>query len=206
MSSTICRPEGGAIERGRSSTTPSPRSTTSTRMRAGARPSLRLATSSPRVLSLLAEISERRPSVWVQNCVLPANRPAWLATHRAARRLPVHDDAVAAASAAVLGPLAPPASPRHDQAALDLGVLGLAQQGDQLRIALAQIDDRHLIAVDEGNGCGLRCQRNHPVSLLFWPSGPDRVRRRRSALQSSECPRSVTASSLGAEPPSTDSP
>src|SRR6266508_4046504 len=37
--------------------------------------------------------------------------PAWLATHRAVRRLPVNDDAVAAGSAAVLGPLALPASP-----------------------------------------------------------------------------------------------
>ena len=47
--------------------------------------------------------------------------PACLATHRAARRLPVNDDAVAAGSAAVLGPLALPAS-------RDLGVLGLAHQ------------------------------------------------------------------------------
>jgi len=86
--------------------------------------------------------------------------PAWLATHRAAGRLAVNDDAVAAASAVVLGSLALRSSPRGDPASLDLGALGLAHQGDQLRIALAQLDDHHLIVVAEGSGCGykLRCQ------------------------------------------------
>ena len=99
--------------------------------------------------------------------------PACLATHRAARRPLVNDDAVAAGSAAVLGPLALPAWPRRDHASLDLGVLGLAPQGDQLRIALARLDDQHPIAVDEGSGCGCgpRCQRNrHCVTLLPGPS------------------------------------
>src|SRR5881392_2868378 len=77
--------------------------------------------------------------------------PAWLATHRAARRLTVNDDAAAAAGAAVLGPLALPVSPRRDHASLELGVLGLAHQGAQLRIALAQRDDQRLIAIDEGS-------------------------------------------------------
>jgi hypothetical protein len=87
--------------------------------------------------------------------------PAWLATHRAVRRLTVKDDAVAAASAVVLGSLALPASPRRDPASLDLGVLGLAHQCDQLRIALAHLDQQ-LIVVAEGSGCGykLRCQSN----------------------------------------------
>jgi len=67
--------------------------------------------------------------------------PASLATHRATRRSSVDDDAVAAGSAVVLGPLALPAS-------RDLGVPGLRHQGDQLRIALAQLDDRDLLAVD----------------------------------------------------------
>ena len=58
--------------------------------------------------------------------------PACLATHRAARRSPVNDDAIAAESAAVLGRFALPASPRGDHVSLDLGVLGLAQLGDQL--------------------------------------------------------------------------
>jgi hypothetical protein len=53
--------------------------------------------------------------------------------------LPVNDDAVAAGGAAVLGPLALPAATSRD-----LGVLGLAHQGDQLQIALAPLDDRDL--------------------------------------------------------------
>jgi hypothetical protein len=68
--------------------------------------------------------------------------PACLATHRAARKSPVSNDAVAASSAAVLGPLALPASPSRDRACLELGVLRRAHQGDrlgdQLRILLAQ--------------------------------------------------------------------
>ena len=104
--------------------------------------------------------------------------PACLATHRAARRLPVNDDAAAADSAAVLGPLALPAWPRRDHASLDLGVLGLAPQGDQLRIALAWRDDQHPIEVDEGSGCGCRprCQRNrHCVTLLPGAFGPSEL-------------------------------
>jgi hypothetical protein len=60
--------------------------------------------------------------------------PASLATHRAGRRSPANDNAVAAGSAAVLGPLALPTS-------RDLGVPGLKHQGDQRRIALGQLDD-----------------------------------------------------------------
>ena len=71
--------------------------------------------------------------------------PASLATHRAARRSPVNDDAVATSNAAVLGPLAPPAS-------REFGVLGLRHQGNKLRIALARLDDRDLIAVDQCSG------------------------------------------------------
>jgi len=85
--------------------------------------------------------------------------PAWLATHRAARGLPVNNDPVAAGSAAVLGPLALPAS-------RDLGALGRAHQGNQLRIALGQLDAQRLIAVDESSGCRLRCERNRHRSLL----------------------------------------
>jgi hypothetical protein len=80
--------------------------------------------------------------------------PTCLATHRAAQRSPVHDDAVAAGSAAVLGPLALPASPRRDHASLDLGVLRLAHQGDQLRIVLAQLNDQPLIAIDSATAAG----------------------------------------------------
>ena len=102
--------------------------------------------------------------------------PACLATHQAAWRLLVNDNAVAAGSAAVLGPRALPASPSHGHTSLDLGVVGLAHQGGQFRIALARLDDQRLIAVDQGSrsGCRLKCQRNrHCVAPLSWgPFGP----------------------------------
>jgi hypothetical protein len=103
--------------------------------------------------------------------------PACLATHRADRRLPVNDDAAAAESTAVLCPFALPASPRGDHVSLDLGVLGLAHQGDQLRIALARFDDQHPIAVDEasGGGCRLRCQRNRYCVTPVLAVRPNRV-------------------------------
>ena len=103
--------------------------------------------------------------------------PACLATHRTSRRLPVNDDAVAAESAAVLCPFALPASPRGDHVSLDLGVLGLAHQGDQLRIALAQFDDQHPIAVDGASrgGCRLRCRRNRYCVTPVLAVRPNRV-------------------------------
>src|SRR5439155_25076318 len=78
--------------------------------------------------------------------------PACLATHRAARSLPVNDDPVAAGRAAILGPLAPPASPRRSHPSL----------------ALARLDDQHLLAIAVGSGgCGYRSQRNrHCVTFL----------------------------------------
>jgi hypothetical protein len=60
--------------------------------------------------TLLASDARKKGNVVEQLRRPPPNMlPACLATHRAARRLPVNDDAVAADSAAVLGPLAPPA-------------------------------------------------------------------------------------------------
>ena len=96
--------------------------------------------------------------------------PASLATHRAARRSPVNDDAVAAGSAVVLGPRARPAS-------RDLGVLDLAQQGDRLRIALAQLDDRQLIAVAEWERVQVQAQMSakSPLSYSFLGPSPDRI-------------------------------
>ncbi len=73
--------------------------------------------------------------------------PASLATHRAVRRSPVNDDAVATSNAVVLGPLALPAG-------RELEVLGLMHQGNELRIALVRLDNRDLIAVDQCSGCG----------------------------------------------------
>ena len=102
---------------------------------------------------------------------LPLNMlPASFATHRAARRSPVHDDAVAAGSAVVLGPRARPAS-------RDLGVLDLAQQGDRLRIALAQLDDRQLIAVAEWERVQVQAQMSakSPLSYSFLRPSPDRI-------------------------------
>jgi hypothetical protein len=91
--------------------------------------------------------------------------------------LPVNDDAVAADSAAVLGPLAPPASANRDHASLDLGVLGLAPQGDQLRIALARLDDQHPLAVAEGSGCGANPDVSGiaTVSLFARAFGPSEL-------------------------------
>ena len=102
--------------------------------------------------------------------------PACLATHRAARRLPVNDDAVAAGSAAVLGPLALPASqPRPSS--LELGVLGLAHQATSFgspRATRRSASDRRRSG--QRGGCRLRCQRNrHCVTPFPGALRPDRV-------------------------------
>jgi hypothetical protein len=116
---------------------------------------------------------------------LPLNMlPAWLATHRAARRSLVNDDAVAAGSAEVLGPLARPASPRRDHASLDFEVLARTNQGDPSGSPFRQFDGRHLIAVDEGSCAvpalgselsaerdGLRLVAEPPSKDSPWPDG-----------------------------------